>query len=69
LIGDLEEAAGPDDGQRDGEQQLLGWLRDLKEAVKSADLSKSADWRRVQSMIELGDPQELPAPGRKEAYN
>jgi hypothetical protein len=69
LIGDLEEAAGPDDGLRDGEQQLLGWLRDLKEAVKSADLSKSADWRRVQSMIELRDPQELPAPGRKEAYN
>lgn len=70
LIESLEDAAARDDGLRPSEQPLLDWLRQLKEMLASADLSQPEDWRRVQSLIEYGDPQDpAPLPGRKEAYN
>ena len=68
LIENLEDAAARDDGLRPAEQPLLDWLRQLQDALASADLSEPADWRRVQTLIEYGqDP--MPPPGRKEAYN
>lgn len=70
LIEPLEEAAARDDGLRPSEQPLLDWLRQLKVMLASADLSQPANWRRVQHLIEDGDPQDsAPPPGRKEAYN
>ncbi len=71
MIRQLEQAAAPDDGQRPGEQPLLDWLRRLDQEMKSADLSQPDEWRRIQSLIEHGDPKNvvLMTTGRKQVYN
>jgi hypothetical protein len=71
MIDDLEAAAGPDDGQRPGEQPLLDWLRHLDQMIGSADLSQVDEWQRIQSQIEReGSKNVVFMPtGRKQAYN
>jgi hypothetical protein len=47
LIGDIEQAATPDDGLRPGEQRLLDELRGIRATLAAADLSDPQTWTRV----------------------
>jgi hypothetical protein len=70
MIRQLEQAAAPDDGQRPGEQPLLDWLRHLEQMMKAADLGQPDDWRRIEALIEAGDPKVVfMATGRKQLHS
>ncbi len=57
LIESLERAAGPDDGQIDGEQELLDTLRHVRHNLAHADLAKEEIWQWVgEALRQLAPP-------------
>ncbi len=60
LIDELEQAAGPDDGQQPGEHVLLEQLRQVNLAMSHSDLSEAGDWNRVRRILSPSNITDLP---------
>ena len=67
-ISDLEQAAGPDNGLRSREQDLLDLLRLLRDQIDSHDGRDAASWLRLRQIIDRQDQPAHIAMGYDEAH-
>jgi hypothetical protein len=51
LTSELERAAGPDNGQKPGEQELLNSIREANRLVGHGDVADPRHWRRVAAAL------------------
>lgn len=70
LIDSLEAAAGPDNGQRPGEQALRDRLVRVRNALSHADILDESGWRQVEAdLLSREDRDDLPNVLRQSGIN